>query len=387
MKIAFVTSTFPTPQEPTKGVFNLRAVNQLLENNTEVTVFKLKYYRPFKPILKTTTYHTIQVQEVSCFAVPGLVPYNQYINIFLAKITLWYVLKKIPFKYDIIHSVGIHYSGIVSGYLSEKTGIPHVAQGIGSDINIHLKRFTTNYVTTQLKHTNCFIFNSQSLLNTFNKNTQGITAPKKVCYRGVDYTHFSKAQKQINSSPTLNLLYLGGIPSDNPDLKGGMFVLNLWNKLRKTEGIHIRFGGPETKEYFNKSNPENYASNSNFEMIGLIKHEEVRTNLEWADILLMPSENEGLPNLALEAMATQTTLMASDKDFFSEIIDHTTDGILLNKDVTLWTDKLNELLHNKAILKQMGEKAAQKVKTKYNKEQYPAELIKTYHDCTRNNIG
>jgi glycosyltransferase involved in cell wall biosynthesis len=378
MKIAFITSTFPTINNRQKGVFNLRAVKQLIHNNVDVTVFKLRAYKPFEKLIKRSDFEGIKIYEFYLLTIPNFIPKSQIINIELGKICFWIISKFLFLKFDILHSVGLHYASFITNFIAKKYNVTHIAQGIGSDVNIHLLNLNSTFIQNNLNYTKHLVFNSKSLQETF-KTKVKTSINTSVIYRGVDVDFFKEKKNESNS---LILLYLGGIPHEYPNLKGGLFVLKIWEQIHSNPNIILKFGGPNSI-IFHKYINEEYINNR-FQFIDYINYDKVAIELSSADIILMPSENEGLPNLALEAMSAKTLVIGSNKPFFQEIIENHQTGFLVDFDVNKWINLLNELNKDKTLIKNISSNAFTNVSLHFNKTNYPTNLIKLYNDCQNN---
>jgi len=80
-------------------------------------------------------------------------------------------------------------------------------------------------------------------------------------------------------------------------------------------------------------------------------------------IVVVPSIYEGLPTVALEAMATGKPVVAADDGGPAEIVDHKSNGILVQpSDSDSYAEAIIHLLENRSTMQDMGEKAAVKAK-------------------------
>ena len=68
-----------------------------------------------------------------------------------------------------------------------------------------------------------------------------------------------------------------------------------------------------------------------------------------SDILMLPSNYEGLPMVILEAMSFGTPVVASDVGGVSEIVRNDVNGYALENDAQLFADKIQYILENKDV--------------------------------------
>jgi colanic acid/amylovoran biosynthesis glycosyltransferase len=65
------------------------------------------------------------------------------------------------------------------------------------------------------------------------------------------------------------------------------------------------------------------------ELVGMQRQEQVREQLAWADVLLLPSLSEGISNAVLEAMAAGLPVVATECGGMGEVIDSGVDGFVV----------------------------------------------------------
>lgn len=97
--------------------------------------------------------------------------------------------------------------------------------------------------------------------------------------------------------------------------------------------------------------------------------EEKAYFLSRADLVLVPSLDEGFGLIVTEAMSYKKVVIASNIEVFQEIISNGKDGFLLplNKK-QIWVDKIIELIRNKKIIQEISNNAKIKVERKFNWE-------------------
>lgn len=106
---------------------------------------------------------------------------------------------------------------------------------------------------------------------------------------------------------------------------------------------------------------------------------DVATIMRGLDVLLMPSWEEPFGRSAIEAMAMETAVVATDVGGPPEYIEPGVDGILLPpNDVDAWANTITELLDDPAKRIQMGMRASPKVHRLFDRNAYTASVVQVY---------
>jgi N-acetyl-alpha-D-glucosaminyl L-malate synthase BshA len=105
--------------------------------------------------------------------------------------------------------------------------------------------------------------------------------------------------------------------------------------------------------------------------------ENIEELLSIADVFLLPSEHEGFGLSALEAMSTETAVVATNVGGLSEVIDHGVSGYLTDpSDVDEMTAIVTNLLCDDNLRKKVGKQARKTVLKNFTKE----KIVKQYED-------
>lgn len=219
-------------------------------------------------------------------------------------------------NFDIIMA---HYgfpNGRIAMKLSKVTNLPFCITFHGSDINIH--PFINNIFYSQtrevLVNSSMNFFVSSNLCNkaisTFNIKNFCVSP------NGISNNHI------LNSKPfkrkTISICFIGSLNH----VKRADKLADIINKVNLSSNKKLKFliiGEGEFRESINFSLS---SKNIDFEMIGAISREKVIEHLANMDYLLLPSRNEGLPLVILEAIVNKVIPIASNVGGISEILDH-----------------------------------------------------------------
>ncbi len=111
-------------------------------------------------------------------------------------------------------------------------------------------------------------------------------------------------------------------------------------------------------------------------LLGLLAPDSISQWLKAADIFVHPSQNEGTPNVLLEAMASGLPVVASKVGGIPELIQDNTEGLLFESGSKKeLKEKLNRLIQNKQLQKVLAENAPKKISTHYDSWENQAKKL------------
>jgi len=351
-----------------------------------------------RALSKKRIYDEIEVLELS---IPYLSSFKNFFTAFNIGIYKRIAYRKIKIELKgnvVIHSVGGILTGQVASYISKKTGLKHINQVIGSDVNYILPELKELYgVKNWEKNVHTICCNSIDLESKIN-----LLYPKNkttVIYRGVDLEKVNFSS--IESTNTIKFLFLGGlsiiksktilnkhpIKSFNTlgeDLKGGVLLLKSWQKWindYKIKNAELHFGGPNVTndkiETIINDKPEKY----NIKIVGPLNHRDVLKNMEEAQVIIVPSYAEGLPNIAMEAFAVGRPVIGSKVGGIPELITHKIDGYIFKNGSSVELIKaIDYFYNNQDELQLLGKNTRKKVVTHFDSTQFIKNYNKLYFE-------
>jgi glycosyltransferase involved in cell wall biosynthesis len=145
------------------------------------------------------------------------------------------------------------------------------------------------------------------------------------------------------------VLFVGRITK----VKDIQFLLDYFKEKKpKKAQLVLVGGGPELNEY-----QEKYESSANITFLGIRRGLELQEIYSSADLYVLPSASETLGKTVLEAMASGTPVLVSDKGGPKDYVQENESGCIFKAyDFNSFSERLNYLLSN-CNLKEMGEKA------------------------------
>ncbi|MGM0877130.1 MAG: glycosyltransferase family 4 protein [Bacillota bacterium] len=194
----------------------------------------------------------------------------------------------------------------------------------------------------------------------------------QVLYNGVTKSNFT-LQKKNNDIPIA--LFMGRLGQ-----RKGTYDLIEAIKLLKEKGIKGKFllAGDGEVDAVNTL-IEKYNLQEYVETLGWINGDQKKSLLETADILVLPSYNEGLPMAILEAMDYGLPIVSTPVGGIPEVIIDDKNGYLVNPgDVQNLAARLTDLIVNEELRYDMGQNNQRQIAEKYDLEVLLKDLSLLY---------
>ncbi len=142
--------------------------------------------------------------------------------------------------------------------------------------------------------------------------------------------------------------------------------------------------GPEIDKRISKEIDDLIDSDSRIKRLGYVSKSDLVYLYRMADIFIFPSLSEAFGMVLIEAMAARTPCIASDIPGPNRIIEDGTNGYLFPKgDICALTTRIESLLKNEDIMKEMGIAAHKMVKAKYNWDRIVKRNISLYKTASK----
>lgn len=102
-------------------------------------------------------------------------------------------------------------------------------------------------------------------------------------------------------------------------------------------------------------------------LLGVQRQDQILDQLEWADVLLLPSLSEGISNAVLEAMASGLPVIATRCGGMEEVIDTGHDGYLVDVgDIDAMADRLDAIAEDRELAASLGRAAGVRAKAEFD---------------------
>jgi hypothetical protein len=229
------------------------------------------------------------------------------------------------FQPDVIISSWL-LDGVAACKLGEMTGIPTISIADGSDVNYHSRSYRGWHYACRIlnKKTSTIVFVSKALREK--ANSLGLHGGRSsILYNGVDTDLFQPPIIEPNDG-VYTILSVGRLVP----VKGVSILLTafaqLYKQLNQKARLIVVGEGPLLEELNQQAAELTILQAVDF--VGAVKHEEIVSYFQHADVFCLPSFSEGSPTVIVEAMACGKPIIASDVGGVSEIVNDES-GILV----------------------------------------------------------
>lgn len=172
----------------------------------------------------------------------------------------------------------------------------------------------------------------------------------------------------------LKIIYIGRLDK-NKGLKEILLALKNLNPIVRYH-FYVAGTGPDYKTFISECHE--YLG-ENFSYVGVLDSITKIPFFQAADIFLLPSYFEGLPNALLEAMAYGIVPIVTPVGSIPEVVTNAKNGFIVPiKDHQAIADKITLLYHDRILLHQMGIASNQTTKESYSIDKYIINLNGIY---------
>lgn len=207
----------------------------------------------------------------------------------------------------------------------------------------------------------------------FNKNKLVDNGTK--CKKNVSIANFVNDINNQNSEFGDYAFYLGRLSVE----KG---IMNIIEAISKIDGAKLMIAGDGPE----KENIENFIKENGLEnriaLLGYLNPPEIQQHLNKCKFVIFSSIcYENCPYSILETMATGKATIASDTGGVPELIENGKNGFLYHfDDVDSLKEKIELLMSNDDLAKELGQNARKTFEEKYTPDVYYKKLMEYYND-------
>jgi glycosyltransferase involved in cell wall biosynthesis len=375
-KILIISHLYPSPQEPTKGIFVHQQSLALKQAGFEVEVISPRVF------LKKGAPQDYEIGKIKIQA-------PKYLSLgrgfaFLTDLTGYLgvkkALKRTRIKPDLILAHTALPDGGIARIVSQKLGIPYFVYVHGADVQhkINYNTLTRKKIIKILSDAKKVFVNSaktEGLVKSIGINS-------KIIPMGVDElkggsstgSPSSKSYKVIKSKTNRAGTAVRLVSVCNLEIeKGIQYAIEAVKKINNPNVEYLIIGDGS----FQNKLRELAADDKRIKFLGRLGQEEVFTKLATSDIFVLPSYNEAFGVAYLEAMSFGLPIIGVKGEGVEDIVSKGECGILVERESTQAVQKaLEKLIQDETSRKKMGEIGQKIVRENYLWDTIAVELKK-----------
>jgi len=335
-RLLIVTNLYPTPWDHHRGTFNFQQFNRLAEH-MEIRVIvpmswkeRLQGHRlPAAPLLP----HPLQgkVSYPLYWYLPGILR-GSYGMSMLASLHLQCGHLIRDFSPNYLLSSWGYPEGTAGTHIARKLGIPAFVKVHGNDINVAARQTS---VRRQIQAWGREVAGIASVSADLKEKMQHMGIPPSrihVIYNGIDHRRFHplpyhQARKTLQLDHSRIILYVGNLKRE----KGCLDLLDAFiNLASRHPALKLYVAGTGSMRKIMEQRSAQAKLEDRVVLLGKVDHTTLNQWYNAADVVCLPSFNEGVPNVLLEAMACGTPVVATRVGGIPEVVTDDT-GILLER--------------------------------------------------------
>ena len=340
MKLLLVSNLYPTPTEPTRGIF----VHQLARRLATLVELTVVCPLPWFPDLAipgaarwrhfagVPAEYEIDGIRVASPKYPLLPKVSENLHAGFMGSTLAPAIARLHerHRFDVMNAQWLYPDGVASARIARRLGIPLVLTALGSDVNVFSaepRKWSQVMASTRVAAVVTTV--SQALAERL--AAEGVPREKLVAIlNGADHERFRVRDRGACRREL-------GLPEDGKaivfvgrlvEIKGVNRLVAAAARLAATDPgftVYLVGDGPLRQALLDDIRARGL--DSRVKWMGSRPHDQVATWMGAADVFCLPSLNEGCPNVVLEALFSGRPVVASRVGGIPEMVNET-NGLL-----------------------------------------------------------
>lgn len=359
LKVLLVTNLFPTPAEPTRGIFVLQMVRRLRETCDVRVVSPLPWFPrwSFLRFLRGRYGFALVPREYEVEGIPVHCPkyvmipkVSESLHALLVLLGSWRTIVALhrAHRFDLLNAQWLYPDGVAAAWVSKILRIPTVLTAHGCDVNRDLnERSKRVQILRALKQADAVTVVSDAQRRRL--VAEGIeTGHITIIYNGVDSAIFhlkdrAECREKVGvTSARKMILYVGRLV----EVKGLPYLVEAARLLAQSRDdfdVYLLGDGPladPLRRLIEKSGLQDRVR-----LLGKKPYGEVALWMGACDILCLPSLQEGCPSVVLEALASGRPVVASRVGAIPDLVDASNGVLAEPEDSRQLSEALGRALH------------------------------------------
>lgn len=388
IKVLIVTCTYPHDRGRNEGTFVANWAEQLKTVGCNIRVYK-RDHLTFGSYLKSFTraYEFYRYPHVFVYDWHGIPVHRHGIHLRMpldySKSAPRLTYKKMKpeikriyqqFAFDLVYLATWGDLSLAMSWIAREMNIPYVASAIGDHTNNYYDKPDSIY----FKYHREIFLGSEFVIcvsDDLNRKVHIMTEGKAntmTFYSGVDTTKFclspdlrSDFRRRLGyTEEDFVILFVGRLTES----KGIYELLEVFAQLAATNlSLKLLLVGPLVENAKLKKHIRSYGIGRNITFTGGVDHEDIPGYMNAADVFVLPSWMEGLPNVIMEACACERPVLASAVGGIPEVIENNITGFLITpKAPTDLAASLRLVIANPEVATEIAKTAREKILRKFN---------------------
>ena len=386
LRVLTLASLYPTAERPTFGLFVERETRELAAlEGVEVQVVSPvgvppwplslhPHYSARRRLPLREELHGLHIHRPRFRSFPGRLGRLNGSAMARAVLPLLRELRR-SFPFEVIDAEFFWPDGVAAMHLAEALGVPFSIKARGSDVHLWGR---TEGVADQVIEAARRADGLLAVSGALKRDMAALGMPDEkiaILYTGIDLDQFQPvdrpaAKKALGIDGPLILTAGALIP-----LKGQALAIDALDHL---PGVTLMLAGEGPERAALERRARRFGGRVRF--LGGRPHQELAALMAAADVLVHPSEREGLANVWLEALASGTPVVISDAGGAHEIVDRPEAGRIVPRDPAAIAEAVRAILADPPAQAEVRKSAERFSWEKNRKEQfdYLSSLVEDY---------
>lgn len=315
----------------------------------------------------------------------------RWIGTLLYLVRLFLYLWKNRKNYDIVHACFIDPTTLTAAVVKRFTGRPAICRLSGGDHTGDVQRMERSFFKTPiwwtLKSIDSFVALSERMVSELGRN--GLER-NRLCripngadtevFMPCDVADRENARSELEVTPAATMVVFVGRLSIEKGPRELIQAFEAVSKENPEAELWMLGDGPLRRELEEEISERGLEGK--VKLCGNVA--DVREYLKAADVFVLPSLSEGMPNSLLEAMASGLACVATEVSGSEDIVEDGESGLLVAAgDVVALTEAILKLSISPELRSRLAVAARKRIENHFSLESVTREYVSLYERCLR----